>query len=381
MVENGKSADKPTGAPPESPSDGRGLPASDGPPAREGLSARLAAPPPARGGRASLWLLLFALTLAVAGVATQPLWWPPVSQHLVQALEPTGDPRIGGLEQRLQAIEILTRGRATDSAAIQDLEAERARSREELKALLGRLESTERTIATVRQMAMAAQATSTAAEATQSLQELSDRLARLESTGGKAADINKRLDALEKLETKAATGAQATVIAVSQVREAARGAAPFNKELEALKTVAGTDEQIAKLVASLSPYASRGVAKVATLQDRFPGVAARVARASRTRGGSGWFDQTLDRLSSLVSLRRIDQSTDPASPDAILAAAEAELKDGDLIEAVQALEALQGAPREAAEPWLKDARARIAVEQAVAALHVYAVSLLGPAKK
>jgi hypothetical protein len=189
------------------------------------------------------------------------------------------------------------------------------------------------------------------------------------------------LDALEKQEAQGAKGVHATVIAVAQLREAARGAAPFARELDALKAVGGSDEQIAKHVAALQPYAPQGVAKVVTLQERFAEAAARIARASRTRGGPGWFDQTLDRLSNLVAIRRIDQGADPASPDAILATAEAELKDGNVIEAVQVLKGLQGAPREAAEPWLKDARARIAVEQAIAALHVYAVSLLGPAKK
>ena len=386
MVEDGKSVEKSAGPPPDrATAEGRNgqAPAAPSAGTAEPPAGRPTPAAPARQTPAFLWLLIGGLAIVVAGVATIPLWWPRVSQNLAQALDARGVSKIAGLDQRLQAIEAWTKGRATDPAAIQDLEADRARSRDELKAVFARLEAMERTLATVRQMAVATQATSNAAEATQSLQELSDRLARLESAGGKVTNLGKRLEALEKLEPSSptTTGAQATVLAVSQLREAARGSGPFGKELEALKAIAGGDAQVETLIAALSLHAARGVVKVVTLQDRFPDVATRIARASRARGGTGWVDQTLDRLSSLVTLRRVDQDLDPVTPDALLAAAEAELKDGDLIETVQVLESLRGPPRDAAEPWLKDARARIDVEQVIASLHVYAVSLLGPAKK
>jgi uroporphyrinogen-III synthase len=109
-------------------------------------------------------------------------------------------------------------------------------------------------------------------------------------------------------------------------------------------------------------------------------MAAEVTRAGGWTAGEGWFDRTVQRLSTLVTIRRVDGRSD-GSPDAVLAEAERFLKANDLLACVQALERLTGDSAQAAAPWLKGALARVAVERALAALHVHAISLLAPAKE
>ncbi len=89
----------------------------------------------------------------------------------------------------------------------------------------------------------------------------------------------------------------------------------------------------------------------------------------------------INRLASLVSVRRTEFAADDDSPDAVLARADAAVEEGDLPAAVAALEKLTGTPRQAAEDWIHRAKARIVAEQAMAALHVHAISAMSPATK
>ena len=52
------------------------------------------------------------------------------------------------------------------------------------------------------------------------------------------------------------------------------------------------------------------------------------------------------------------------------------LQAGDLIPATAALGTLEGRAAAAADAWLTDARARLAAEQGIAKLHIFAISLL-----
>jgi hypothetical protein len=63
-----------------------------------------------------------------------------------------------------------------------------------------------------------------------------------------------------------------------------------------------------------------------------------------------------------------------------VARAEVRLAEGALAAAVAELEGLSGAPATAAAGWLDDARARLAADQAVAALQAAAVTRLGVAR-
>ncbi|HEX6980927.1 MAG TPA: mitofilin family membrane protein, partial [Alphaproteobacteria bacterium] len=87
----------------------------------------------------------------------------------------------------------------------------------------------------------------------------------------------------------------------------------------------------------------------------------------RTGDDGSWWRPLLDRLTSLVTIRRIGE-VDGDTPEAVVARAERRLAADDLAGAVAELERLQGAPAAAAGSWLADARARLTAEAALAGL-------------
>ena len=83
----------------------------------------------------------------------------------------------------------------------------------------------------------------------------------------------------------------------------------------------------------------------------------------------------LSRLSRLVQVRRIDVGGQPQPEPGRQAAVDdamRQLAGGDLAASVTVLDGLEGAAAEAADPWLRMAKQRLAVE---AALHQIEASL------
>jgi hypothetical protein len=381
----------------------------------------VAAEPATKGGGIApfLWAVLALAVLGGAAAATWPLWSPTITAGLSSTGEdPFRDPRVTGLAGRVAALEETTKGAGAGGGAVEDLETERARSRQELKALMERLENLEQALRSVKKMGEATAPPAESADTDEylrrlserlgrlenndeTLEELRERIARLEERGGAVgegvqpaaraeelstavADISKRVGALERTDTMAAgaaIGAQATVLAVGQLREALRGTAPFGAELQAVGAVAADNLEITKAIAALEPYAASGIPTLATLRRDFDRLAGEIARAARALEGDGWFEWAVNRLMSLVTVRRTTDTGDLNSVDAVVARAETSLKAGDLMAAVEELEGLAGPPGAAAAPWLRGARARLAAERAMATLHVQAVSLLVPAKE
>ena len=133
----------------------------------------------------------------------------------------------------------------------------------------------------------------------------------------------------------------------------------------------------------LSKSSVAGIPTLATLRERFDGLAGKIVQASKTLEETGWIERATNRIMSLVTWRRVGNGAEASSLDAIVARAEARLKVGDLKGAIDALKGLSTHAKAAqvAAPWLKDAKAGVVAERAVATLHVHAVSLLAPDKE
>ena len=386
---------------------------------------RAAAEPATKGSGIApfLWTVLALAVLGGAAAATWPLWSPYITAGLSSTGEdPLRDPRVNGLAGPVAALEETTEGAGGAGGAVEDLEQERARSRQELKALMERMETLEQALRSVKKMGEATAPPAESADRDEYLRQLSERLGRLENDDGTlerlferiarleqrggatgegvqpaaraeelsaaVAAISKRVGALERTDTMAAgaaIGAQAAVLAVGQLREALRGTAPFAAELQAVGAVTADNPAMTEAIAALEPYVASGIPTLATLRRDFDRLAGEIARAARALEGDGWFEWTVNRLMSLVTVRRTTDSGGPDSVDdsvdAVVARAETSLEAGDLMAAVEELEGLAGPPGAAAAPWLRGARARLAAERAMATLHVQAVSLLVPAKE
>jgi len=190
------------------------------------------------------------------------------------------------------------------------------------------------------------------------------------------AKLEGEIAALARKRAGAASASAALVLAVAQLRDAARGSGPFATALEAVRRLAGDDAALAEPLATLAQYAATGAPSQAVLRARFSALADKIVRAAAAETGGDWTARTLARLESLVTVRKLGE-VEGDSAEAVVARAESRLDLGDLAAAVAEVEKLSGAPAEVAAGWLADARKRLAVDRAVAALAARGAAALG----
>jgi hypothetical protein len=165
-------------------------------------------------------------------------------------------------------------------------------------------------------------------------------------------------------------------LAAGQLRDAVNRGQPFLAELQALERIGESDPAA---LAALRPLAERGVPMAADLNARFRGVAREVARAGAADAGQPWWKRALQRLTALVSIRRVGVVTGEEA-DAIAARAEVRMGNGDVAGALAELEALSGGAAQAAAAWREDARRHVVAAAAVAALDRAAIGRLADEK-
>ena len=382
-----------------------------------------AAEPPAarqRGSRGVATGLLALLIVVLAGVALSPFWAPEVMPLLPWAASPATSNEqysalaarvaaieqhpaapadnsdaiksaVNGLEPRVKQLESAINGRTTVSASDVDalksqlggltqrvdrLEAAGGGDRQLETAMAGTkttLQQLDQRVAGIESQS-AAQKASDAAD----LQKIQQELARL---GTVTSDVTGRVGTLEhdQQSQKANEPRIAAILALllTQMREAVEQARPFATEYNAFAALAH-DPDLAAAARPLAEAARNGVASRAVLGNRLAELAGRIATASEPAAEPDLGQQVLAHLRSLVTIRRIDGSSQ-TGPEAAVSTAQAALARGDLAGAVAALDALSRANAEAAHPWLQMARERLAVEAALDHLQELVTVRLGSA--
>lgn len=182
--------------------------------------------------------------------------------------------------------------------------------------------------------------------------------------------------ALRDLQAKRASAA-ALLLATGQLREAALSGRPYAGEWRAARILAGEDAESLALLESLRERSEVGIAGRADLARRFDALAPAIIRAEILPEGDGWQRRTLDRLLSLVTIRRDDGAALGASAAALVGRAQAALDADDAAGAVAELERLTAGPAETARPWLEEAKARLAAETALSRLVAQSLALAG----
>ena len=188
------------------------------------------------------------------------------------------------------------------------------------------------------------------------LAEVSEKLAHFEQEAAQQAAADGHLVSL------ALTTGELTAALGSS-----RGFAPV---LDLLRAIVGDDAEIESVLARLAPFAASGVPTIDALAARFPKAANAIVRTALATEDADWIDETVTRLSQLVTIRRTAGVIDPESVDGRLVEAETALATGDIGRAVAIVEALMPGAAEAgnAHAWLRDARARREADRALAAL-------------
>jgi uroporphyrinogen-III synthase len=211
---------------------------------------------------------------------------------------------------------------------------------------------------------------------------LEERVEKLESRGttapgetsalkGDLASLSQRLEAAESALKKSASREEAArgplMIAVGQLREAIRSGSPFLAELQAVTQLSGGQGKFGVLIDSLGPLAATGVPKLAELKKNYAELVPAINRASALPAGGGLWSEVVNKLSSVVSVRRTDGETAKGSGALpVTARAGARLDADDLAGALAELAALDGGGAAKAAPWLEQAGRRLKAERTAA---------------
>lgn len=208
-----------------------------------------------------------------------------------------------------------------------------------------------------------------------------DRLTRrLDQVAGTIAAVEPRMATFEA-EIATLTGrladapAAALVVAVGQVRDAARGSAPFGAALDAVRGLVAGDGAALAIVDRLAPLAATGAPTLDDLRAGFD-VAVTEALAPPPDPDAPWYRRTLDRLAGLVTVRRVGEEVEGDDAEARIARAERALADGDL---AGALAALGDGVGPAFDGWRAGAADRLALDAALAALGDHALAVVAAA--
>ena len=206
------------------------------------------------------------------------------------------------------------------------------------------------------------------------VEELRQRVQAMESTppaatADQVAALKGRVAALEEAAPDDSARQAALAAIVGRMASAAAEGRPFKAELDALKKVApeGFD------AAPFEARAATGVPTAAALSARLAALDGAIrAGASADRGGD-WLDDLARDMAGLVTVRRLDEPQGDA-PEDRLDRARSRAGAGDLASAADELDGLQGQARAAAAEWIDMARARVALDAAIADLNA---SILG----
>jgi len=209
------------------------------------------------------------------------------------------------------------------------------------------------------------------------LSSIRQQLTELDKT---TADLGQQIAALGKAEQQQVAGdpnATALALTALQIRGAVEVGRPFAPEYRALVALSSDHPDIAAAAAPLADAAETGVASRAVLTERLRQLAPEIATA-RSPAKNTFKSQIVARLRSLVTIRRVDGTAETAA-EAAVGEAQNDMASGDLAGAIAALDKLDGPAKAAAEPWLKTAKARLAVETALRQVQVALTTSLGHA--
>lgn len=198
------------------------------------------------------------------------------------------------------------------------------------------------------------------------LANLDHRLAALEAAAPNqdlVGALDRRISELENADPGSAARNAALALAISRLASAADSGRGFRVELEALKLVAPPPFD----ASPFEPYAANGLATVQALGAWLEGIDGAIRDGADADRGGDWFDRLWRGLAGLIVVKQAGEPLGSEAEDHLLRA-ERRLEKNDLAAALREIEALGGAARAPAEAWLIDARARLALDAALAQL-------------
>jgi hypothetical protein len=189
----------------------------------------------------------------------------------------------------------------------------------------------------------------------------------VERLNGQVTSFGSRLDQVDAAladRHQQALRAEATILAVGQLRQVLATSKPFAKQLAAVRAMVPGDTDMNAVLDQMQPFADTGVETTDDLTRDFGRLAPTLVRSAVVGDGQSWWRQAVYHLESVISVRRVGADVPGDSTEAVVARAEAKLDEDDLGGAIDILQALTGADADLASPWIHDASHRVAVDSA-----------------
>jgi hypothetical protein len=349
-------------------------------------------------------VLSLLLVLAVSYIAW-PLWGPSLPTLVRTLLSPVMDAgrtaavteRVDALNKRMIVVEKdlaivkaeLTKKKdavsvtafSASNDAIKKIDAGQKVLASDVKSLAGRFNDIDKKIGVLTSLP----AGPDAAKAIAALQaNSSSKMASLEKENtvlqALIKNLGGRIAALE-VRPSNVTGpgkSNALLLAVGQLRDTARTANGFEAPFSTVAALAGTTPAHKSALAILKEHAAKGVSDLPILQRQFDKLSGDIVRASYTPAGDGWIDQTLFKISRLVTFRRTGEAGARKDDIAgLVARVELRLAAGDLKSAIGIVKKFTGGPQKISQKWLKAAEGRLSVDDAITQLFQNALKGVG----
>jgi len=154
------------------------------------------------------------------------------------------------------------------------------------------------------------------------------------------------------------------IFAIGQLEKRIMLSDPFEKELLVVRNL-NDDENIEKIVKRLDPFSKKGVPTLRDLERTLALIAKKVILAEKDLKKLNVFEKIKYKISNLIHVRRIGDAVSEESIQGLIALAEVEIKEGNLLGAVGYLDKIQGEPKKLLIDLIKDIKSRIITDESI----------------
>ncbi|MSP68245.1 MAG: hypothetical protein EXQ96_09200 [Alphaproteobacteria bacterium] len=212
------------------------------------------------------------------------------------------------------------------------------------------------------------------------IERLAARVGALESVAAALPALAARIEALEARpvpfgDPAARARGAGLLAALAGLRPRLVTGAAYGEALKSLQAAVGDDAELTPALKILTAQGAAGVPTLVALRERLQQTAPAILKAAAPPA-EGWAGQTLQRLASVITIRRLDAPAEGDDTESLVVRAEQALAHGNVGAAIAAIERLPDPARPVAAAWLGDARARQGAEAALAAVEARAITLV-----
>ena len=154
------------------------------------------------------------------------------------------------------------------------------------------------------------------------------------------------------------------IFAIGQLEKRIMLSDPFEKELLVVRNL-NDDENIEKIIKRLDPFSKKGVPTLRDLERTLALIAKKVILAEKDLKKLNVFEKIKYKISNLIHVRRIGDAVSEESIQGLIALAEVEIKEGNLLGAVGYIDKIQGEPKKLLIDLIKDIKSRIIADESI----------------